>query len=196
MNRFWWVLSNVLNAPTTAFFLFPFVLIYKTSEDFAYSIIWTLLSLLFALVILLVSFVLVRKGVFINMDVSTREQRTKLFILLTTTSLLYLGFILLFNGPRILVLLGLGSIAGISVLALITRKIKVSIHLMVFTAFAVSVALLFRNLNSGVLILVPLLAISRVKLNRHTQTEVALGTLVGVLFAVIFHFIGEILDIL
>ena len=96
-------------------------------------------------------------------------------------SVLYLAVVLLFDGPRVLIL-GLGGlILGIAIAIIVNQKIKASIHMEAFTAFAVIEGILFGGYWWLLLLLIPVVAWSRLTLKRHSLPEVIVGTTIGAL---------------
>lgn len=164
-----------------------FALVYETSGDFQYSIMWALVSLVFALIIGVFVYVGMKRGMFSNFDVSIRSQRKPVFIFAGLVVLLYFLLILILHGPRVL-LLGLGVVLlGTIAAEVINKKIKASMHLAVATAFSFVYAIFFGGYFWVLPLVIPAsVAWSRIKLRRHSPLEVLVGAAFGLSLVVVF----------
>ena len=70
---------------------------------------------------------------------------------------------------------------GIAIAIIVNQKIKASIHMEAFTAFAVIEGILFGGYWWLLLLLIPVVAWSRLTLKRHSLPEVIVGTTIGAL---------------
>lgn len=187
------IISGIAS-PLIISILLCFSLVYASSLDLFFALQWSFISILFVFVEGLFVIYGVRKKIFSNYDVSDRKQRPPLFIFTGILCLLYLAFILLFNGPRVLII-GLGGlILGVIIAIVVNQKIKASIHMEAFTAFAVTQGILYGGWWWALIILVPIVAWSRLTLRRHSLPEVLVGTTLGAIlvfgiFAVLKYFI-------
>lgn len=186
MKLFAQIISAVAN-PIILSAPIAYALLLASGNNSYYAFVWSLVSLVFALVIGAFVLVGMRMGYFSNFDVSIRSQRKPVFIFAGLVVLLYFLLILLLNGPRIL-LLGLGIVLlGVIVAEVINTKIKESMHLAGATAFSFLYAILF----GGYFWLLPLflpaiVAWSRLKLKRHTPLELLIGGAFGLSLVVLF----------
>lgn len=171
-------LSLIFNPFLVLVFL-PFVLVYKTTSSLETSIIWTLYTFIFFLVIAIYVLLNVRNGVFTDMDVSKREQRPVLFEFFLILSGVYLLGITIFNGPAILLYLVISVILSIFVVSLLNRRIKLSLHVATLSALLSAVTVYYQGYSFFLLLLIPLIAWSRVKVKRHTVEETVVGAIVG-----------------
>lgn len=191
MNIFAKALSYILN-PVMLLLLTPFLLVYYRYHNLFYSLKWTVFSSVFLFVLGAFVFYEVRKKVFTDFDVSEKQQRPKLFFVSGILALLYAVSVLFLHGPEILFV----SIIGIGLVLLtssaINTKIKVSGHLATLTAFIFLLILLYSKLWIFALLLLPLLAWSRIKLHRHTLTEVITGSVIGVTITVGLYLLAKI----
>jgi membrane-associated phospholipid phosphatase len=126
----------------------------------------------------------VRRGTWTNVDASNREERPILFAV-GIVSLLLLVIVLFFAQPTSFLLRGaLGVAAMLTVAAIATRWVKVSLHT-AFCALAATLLLLLHAPAGWVLVsLLPLVAWSRLVLHRHTAIEVAAGLALGLVFGI------------
>src|SRR3990167_9104422 len=80
----------------------PYLLVFKVTNDFEYSLRWSFLALIFLIAIGLFVYLAVKKRVFSDFDVSIREQRPILFIVTGVIILMFFSLVHLINGPKIL----------------------------------------------------------------------------------------------
>ena len=125
----------------------------------------------------------VRRGRWGNVDASNVRERPILFVVTLAAMAAVLGWLLLTNPQSFLIrgLLVTGAMVAVS--AVITRWVKVSLH-MAFAAMAATVLTVARSPVGYVLLaVVPVLGWSRVALGRHRWSEVLLGAALGALAA-------------
>jgi len=169
----------------------PFLIIYHASKDHFYAMKWSILSFFFIIAIALFVFYGVWKGYFSNFDISKREERKPLFIFLSIMTAIYFNIVILFGGHPVLIVAVLGFSIGILLTAVVNSFIKASIHVAIFTACVLSIAILYgENYLYGILA-IPLVAWSRVYTKRHTFSEVIVGGAIGSVFTLITFVIGR-----
>lgn len=173
-------LISVLSNPLLVFFPASYLLVYKTSNNASYALEWSLFSLFFGIITMLFILYGIKKGFFSDIDVSVRQQRKLLFVFAVIIVFLYALSILLLKGPNILLVALSGILLGILLTSIINSKVKASIHVAVFSAFAVSMSLLYGGIFIFGLLLIPLIAWSRIKIKKHTRLETVIGGLVGI----------------
>ncbi len=121
----------------------------------------------------------VRRHVFSDMDVSRREQRPLFFAFLMFVSLLYLVSLLILKGPIALYVAVGGMLGSIIVLGLVNKRIKASMHVAGLSAFFTVLSLLYGGIHILWLLMIPIVAWSRVKTKRHTVSEAIVGCFLG-----------------
>ena len=126
---------------------------------------------------------------FSDMDVSVRQQRRPVFIFTAIVALLYLAVILFLQGPKIL-LATLGALLlGVFIDSIVNRKIKASVHLAVFSAFSLILAILFGGIFWVLPFLAPVVAWSRIKLKKHQLVETIIGAIIGGFLVVFLYYL-------
>ncbi|HVF69265.1 MAG TPA: hypothetical protein VNA13_01735 [Xanthomonadales bacterium] len=183
-------ISYVFN-PLLILVLLPFVLVYEATGDTQVSIFWTAYTFIFLL--LIAAFVLfgVRRKFFTNIDVSNRQQRPLLFYFLLFIALLYLGGLYLLHAPRILFIVTVSMIFGIGIVSGINTKIKASLHVATVAALILGLTIGYGGYYLLLLLLVPLVGWSRVKLKRHTVSETVVGGIVGSILLLAIYTVFE-----
>ncbi|HEX9945701.1 MAG TPA: hypothetical protein VGG03_27140 [Thermoanaerobaculia bacterium] len=124
----------------------------------------------------------VRMGAWENVDASNRRERPVLFMVSVVALAVLAGLSWLSKPDSFPTRVSFGVLAMLALCAVATRWIKLSLH-MAFGALAATTLLLLHSPLGWVpLVLLPLLAWSRLALKRHTASEVLTGLCVGVAF--------------
>ncbi len=171
-------ISTILN-PLVVMFFAPFFLIYRTTHDFDTALYWAFVTLIFLMVMGLFVIAGVKKKIFTDLDISRREQRPLMFLMAILFVSVYILTVFALHGPYILYVLGIGIILGVSVVSVINRRVKASIHVATLTALVLPVAVSFGHYYILLLLLVPLVAWSRLVTKRHSLREIFVGGTVG-----------------
>ncbi|HEX8931993.1 MAG TPA: hypothetical protein VF810_02455 [Patescibacteria group bacterium] len=172
------VISIILNPMAVALFA-PFLVIYRSTLDVNAAIYWSLYTLIFVFVMTVIVATGVRKKIFTDLDVSRREQRPIIFLIGILFTAVYILSLFFLHAPFILYVLAVGVILGVSIVGLINRRVKASVHVAAVTALILPVAFSFGHYYLLLLLLIPLIAWARLKTKRHTLTEILVGGAVG-----------------
>jgi hypothetical protein len=184
-------ISNVFN-PLVIILPVPYLLVYKTTHNVFFALKWSFVSYVFIAFIAVFVASGVFLGYFTDFDVSKRKQRTALYIFALIITFLYLLTLFLLKGPPVLFIAVGGLILGLIVLAEINQKIKASIHVATISAIITSGAILYGGIFLLALLLIPLIAWSRVKTKRHTFKEAVAGGIFGVVFTIMIYMAMEL----
>lgn len=157
------------------------------------SVTWTIYSHLFILMLGLAIVYGVKKKTFNNFDVSNRTQRPLLFLIIGIFALVYLLGLFLFHAPFILVAVIIAIIFGVIVMSIINTKIKASLHVATVSSLLTVLAMIYGGYYFLLLLIIPLVAWSRVIVKRHTILETVIGGAAGCLlssgtYAIIIRF--------
>jgi hypothetical protein len=168
------------------FLLIPLAIGYAVSRELPEHQAVRIMGVLFAWMLLFGAYVVVqvRRGVWTDVDVSKREHRPRMYLVVVGLGLP--GIIALWWGDYpSAVLIGMGSAVALLVAsAIINRWIKVSLHA-AFSVYAVFVIVSIDGIAAAALLAIPLLiAWSRVAMGRHTRNEVLLGLAFGTVASV------------
>lgn len=188
-------LAKIISAffnPVVLISVAPFYMIYVTTKNIGLSLHWTLYTMCFVMAILAFIIIGVKKKIFSDLDISTREQRKLIYLVGLTLCVIYFFSIIVLTAPTILYIITLVSIVLAVVLGIINRYIKASLHLTIATALFSEMAL-----NSGkyyyvLLLLIPLIGWARLKTKRHTLSEVKVGATLGVFVAISIYIAEKI----
>lgn len=177
----------ILIAKIISFLFGPFVLVpilsylmvAKSTGDLREALVWTVTSSIFSLTVLVFVYFGIRRNFFSNFDISKREERLPLFIFTAIIGFLYFVLVFLLNGPKIMLFSLGGLFVGILLAGFINRKMKVSLHLAIFSSFSMILGILYGKVFLLSLLFVPLVAWSRIKLRKHFLSETIVGTILG-----------------
>ena len=158
-----------------------------------YAIKWTFFTAAFLLIIGLTVLFALKKGYFTDLDISRREQRPLLFLLLSVFSILYFCVLFYFDGPLVLFISLGGIFFSILVFAFINTRVKASIHVASISALIFSFSILYSGVFFLFLFLIPLIAWSRLFLKKHTAEEVLVGGVVGILIPLVIFLVFKVL---
>lgn len=184
-------LISFLSSPFVLLLPTPFILVFKETGSIFYSLKWTFFSYIFLFSVVFFVLLGMLLGFFSDYDVSKKEERPKLFAFFGIITFLYLGSLVLLNGPKVLYLVVFGIILGVLVISIVNNWIKASIHTATVCAFTLSLVILFGNMFIPALLLIPAMAWARVKIRKHTPREVIVGGFLGVILTIIVYIIGR-----
>lgn len=165
----------------------PFLLVLWASEDVMYSLKWSVFSMMFFAFIGFFVLYGVKRRVFSDVDVSKREQRPAFYLFAIYVCLLYLGSLMLLDGPPVLFLAGCGVLLSILAISVVNLKIKASVHVATVTALIFIVSILYGDAFLLFLLVIPVIIWSRVVTKRHTLPEAVVGGAVGVILTLIVY---------
>jgi membrane-associated phospholipid phosphatase len=181
-------ISNILSALAVAVEA-TFVLSYLGTKNLFLSLEWTLVSLVFILLLLAVVYYFVRKGKFSDLDVSTQKQRPLLFLLDFILALVYLPTLYFLHAPKVLFVGNIAVFAIVVLLIIVNKYIKASVHMAVLSGALTLCVFIGGPVYLWTFLLLPVLAWARLTTKRHTPREVVAGTVLGILVAVLIAII-------
>lgn len=163
----------------------PYLLVMRETGEPLYALKWSVFTLMFVVCIGLFVLIAVRKKLFSDLDVSTREQRPLLFLFVSVVAVIYFLSLFFLQGPVSLLISVGGIFLSILVFSFFLNiRLKASIHGASIAAFAIAMILLYGRVYLLSLLLIPLIGWSRVRINRHTKKEVIVGTITGIILTV------------
>lgn len=172
----------------------PYLLVLRSTGDASQAMTWTLISMFFVMLIGICLGIGVRKGYFTDFDVSRREERPLLFLFVMLVGALYFVSLLYLDAPVVLFILLACIFASVLLLSFINTKIKASIHVATISAFVITLGLLYGAQYLFLILIVPIVAWSRVKIKRHTVREIIAGGSLGISLTVILYTIVKITE--
>ena len=184
---------SFLSSPFVLLLPTPFILVFKETGNIFYSLKWTFFSYIFLFSVVFFVLLGMFLGFFSDYDVSKKEERPKLFAFGGIITFLYLGSLILLNGPKVLYLVIFGIILGVFTISLVNNWIKASIHTATVSAFTLFLIILFGNMFIPILLLIPAMAWARVKIKKHTLQEALVGGFLGIVLTIIVYGIGRLI---
>lgn len=180
-------LTSFLSYPYIIIPLGAFFIFLKRSGSVPYSLLWTSIVVVFVMIILAFELIGLKLGMFSNFDISKRPQRTSFytFVLLLLSAGIVAAFAL--QVSREIVLVGVAVFVGIALMLLVNKKVKASIHVASISALLLTVAFLYGSYFYAILLLIPLIAWSRVKTKKHKISETIAGGILGVFITVLSY---------
>lgn len=127
----------------------------------------------------------VRRGKFVDADVSDRSQRLHPFLFGLASASIGLIALLLLHGPKSLQTLLLFTLISGTILTIITQWWKISIHASSLAGAVTLLTFLYGAIMLPAFLLVVLVGWSRVVLKHHTLAQVIVGATLSTLLAVI-----------
>ena len=131
----------------------------------------------------------VRRGRWENADASNRAERPILYLVLGIALVALLAYLVLLRTQSFMVRGVLVTFGMMAVCALATRWVKVSLHMAFATLAATALAIMRSPAGYALLLALPVLAWSRLTLERHSRAEVALGTIIGAAAGASLHYL-------
>ena len=155
----------------------------QPSANAAGSVLLVLLAIVLPVAALMVR--QVRRARWSNVDASHASERPILFMVGMAGLTAALAWLLL-NDPQSFLVRGLLVSGGFILLAaLVTRWVKLSLHVAVAALTATALFLIGSPVGTALIAVVPIVAWSRLALARHTAHEVLLGLMLGVLTGIL-----------
>ena len=167
--------SNILNPfllGITVIFLFSFSSTSSTSEAFKWAAISMAIGILPVFLIVLY---LYKNGQLDNFFISTRGQRTRIYILgsiffsLSCIVLAYMG------APLVLVAGFVSGLSAVLIFAFINLRWKISVHTGFMAGSSIALVMLYGWTAAASVALVPLAAWARIKLDSHSLAQAVGG---------------------
>lgn len=172
---------SLLFHPVVFFFVMPFFVVYRQTASPWSAMKWMLFSSLFIDIGIVLLLLGRWRGIFSDLDISKREERTTFYLFALLLALLYLIAALFFKGILFpLSLVALGILCGIPLFFLMNRYVKASIHVGIATSFIITMVVMYGNMLFFFLWWIyPCVVWSRLVLKKHTIPEVIAGTFLG-----------------
>ena len=171
---------HVVGVVMTALFAFTY------SDDPLKTLLW-LAVLVPLLVVPPMAYLLwlVHKGTVEDIYMPRRETRMRPLIVMMAWLLICLGLIQYWGAPQIVVTFVIMALLLVGILSVVTLFWKISFHGATISAAATATVIMGGISALPVMLLVPLVGWSRIRLLRHTPRQVIYGSLVGASIALI-----------
>ncbi len=174
------LISNILSPPVVWGFL-AFPIAFRAAETTQQAILWAVTYGMFVCLMPAVYIGwMVWRGKITDIHMQVREQRIRPFIVSIVGTAFAWQVLQLMGAPSLLPLFALFSLIQIAVMLAVTLKWQISMHSMSITCAVVTTGALY-GLGPALLVspLIPVVGAARIKLQRHTLSQVVAGGLVG-----------------
>src|SRR6266446_5217919 len=130
--------------PTILALATPFLIIYRQFGNMFYAFKWASFSGLFLILVILVLFLLWRREVFRDFDITRRRKRVVFYGVVCLAAILYFAIAVSFKGVFFsLSIVAIGVVIGAILLEVVNLFLKVSMHTAVSSAFVLTAFVLF-----------------------------------------------------
>jgi len=185
--------SNIFNPFLIALALILLVSFEATicvSDAIKWSLILTALSIL---PIFLFAVYLVRHNRLDSIFASVRKQRTIIYVLAVILASASCITLLALKAPLILLALCVAGFSGTVVFICINLWWKISLHAAFITAGVALLFILYGSVSTASILLIPLVAWSRIELEHHSLAQIVTGALLGTsILVAVFYLFGLI----
>ncbi len=181
--------SNILN-PFLVSLVLILLLSFKSTSSTLDAVKWSLILIAVSILpVFLVIIYLVRnrrlEGPFINI----RKQRTKIYLLADVGASVGCIVFHYLGAPSILVATAVAGLSGVVVFMCVNLLWKISLHTAFVTASVTALTILYGSIAAVTVVLVPLIAWSRIELKHHSLAQVAAGALLAALIVVVVFYL-------
>ncbi len=187
-------IAKIISTVFNPFLILPptlYLLVDKAANNDIYAFKWAIFSSVFMSIVGIFVVLGVILGIFSDMDVSKREERPLLFAFMGIVSILYLISLIIFNAPKVLLIVDFAIALGLLLIAIVNSKIKASIHVATISSLISSVAIIYGGVFVFAFSIIPVIAWSRVKTKKHTLLEAVIGGILGVALTIIIYIVGK-----
>lgn len=173
--------------------LVPFLAVYQQTTSRFTALKWGMFTSLFILFGLIVFLAGRFFGIFSDFDLTKKEERGKFYLIAELLGSTYLAIALVFRGLFFHLTIGaLGIILGTFLFMLVNKRLKASIHVAIISAFVSTISLLFgKQVFFATFWIVPLIAWARLRLERHSTSEVIAGGVLGIVITFLTFLLGK-----
>lgn len=180
-----WI-SHIISPHIVGVALTAFIAVKYSDESLSEVLTW--LAVLVPLIVippLIYVLWLVNRGQIEDIYMPKRETRLRPLLVMLVWLSACLWLIDYWVAPPLVGAFVLATIVLVTILSVVTLFWKISFHGATISAAAATVFMVIGSYALPILLLVPLVGWSRIRLARHTPRQVFYGSLVGILFALI-----------
>ena len=181
--------SNILN-PFLVSLILILLLSLKSASSALDAVKWSLISIAVSILpVFSIIIYLVRKQKLESPFINVRKQRTKIYLLAGVCA--GVGCILLpyLGAPKELMATFVAGLSAVVVFMCVNLLWKISLHTALVTASVTVLIILYGSMASVAVVLVPLIAWSRIELKHHSLAQVAAGALLAALIVVVVFYL-------
>ena len=183
--------SNILN-PFLVSFVLILLLSFKSTSSALDAVKWSLISIAVSVLpVFSVIIYLVRSQKLESPFINIRGQRTKIYLLAGVCAGVGCIIFPYLEAPPMLIATFVAGLSAVVIFMCVNLLWKISLHTAFVTASVIVLVILYGSIAAVTVVLVPLIAWSRIELKHHSPAQVITGALLAVLIvAVVFYFFG------
>ncbi len=187
-------IANITSIVLNPYFVCLSILIIisvESTTNIGASIKWSLVLIaLTVLPVFIFTVYLVRNSRLDDISASVRRQRTRIYALAGISAGVSCIILFTLKAPLMLLSLSVAGFAGTVVFMCINLWWKISLHTAFIAALVAILFILYGSISAASIILIPLVAWSRIELGHHSLMQIAMGALLGtsILLAVFYPF--------
>jgi len=183
--------SNILN-PFLVSLVLILLLSFKSTSSALDAVKWSLISIAVSILpVFGVIIYLVRSQKLESAFINVRKQRTKIYLLAGVCA--GIGCIILpyLEAPKELMATFVAGLSAVVVFMCVNFLWKISLHTALVTASVTVLIILYGSIAAVTVVLVPLIAWSRIELKHHSLAQVITGAfLAALIVVVVFYLFG------
>jgi len=181
--------SNILN-PFLVSLVLILLLSFKSTSSTLDAVKWSLISMAVSILpFFLVIMYLVRNQRLESPFIITRRQRTKIYLLAGVCAGVGCVILLYLEAPKELISTFVAGLSAVVVFMCVNLWWKISLHTALVTASVTVLIILYGPIAAVTVVLVPLIAWSRIELKHHSLAQVAAGALLATLIVVVVFYL-------
>ena len=183
--------SNILN-PFLVSIILILLLSFKSTSSALDAVKWSLISIAVSILPVFGGIIyLVRSQKLESAFINVRKQRTKIYLLAGVCA--GIGCIILpyLEAPKELMATFVAGLSAVVVFMCVNLLWKISLHTALVTASVTILIILYGSIAAVTVVLVPLIAWSRIELKHHSLAQVITGAfLAALIVVVVFYLFG------
>ena len=186
--------SNILN-PFLVSLVLILLLSFKSTSNTLDAVKWSLVSMAISILpVLSLIIYLLRKQRLESPFLITRKQRTKIYLVAGVCA--GIGSIILpyLGAPKELIAAFVAGLSAVVVFMCVNLLWKISLHTAFVTASVTVLIILYGSIAAVTVVLVPLIAWSRIELKHHSLAQVIAGALLAALIVVVVFYLFGLVD--
>ena len=181
--------SNILN-PFLVSLVLILLLSFKSTSSAVDAVKWSLISIAVSILpVFSVIIYLVRKQKLESPFINVRKQRTKIYLLAGVCAGVGCIIFHYLGAPKELMATFVAGLSAVVVFMCVNLLWKISLHTAFVTASVTVLIILYGSIAAVTVVLVPLIAWSRIELKHHSLAQVAAGALLAALIVVVVFYL-------
>jgi len=168
------------------------LLSFKSTSSALDAVKWSLISIAASILpVFSVIIYLVRKQKLESPFINIRKQRTKIYLLAGVCAGIGCIIFSYLEAPTTLIATFIAGLSAVVVFMCVNLLWKISLHTALVTASVTVLIILYGSMAAVAVVLVPLIAWSRIELKHHSPAQVAVGALLAAsIVVVVFYLFG------